>query len=56
MSQQVPLTLRIEMAVWATPAEGVSLEDLVERMRALGNPVLEIDREANRILVAYVKE
>ena len=56
MNGQAPLRLRVEVAIWATPAEGVSLEDLVERMRALGNPVLEIDREANRILVAYEKE
>lgn len=55
MKQRVPLHVEIKAQVWASPGPEMSLTELVEKMHALGNPVLKIDEEHNRILVAYLE-
>lgn len=45
---------QIETIVWATPREGLSLDELIEKMPSLGNTVLEIDRPGNRIKLLHV--
>lgn len=44
---------QIETIVWATPREGLSLEDLIQTMRALGNDVLDVDRDNNCLKVIH---
>lgn len=46
----------VEYIIEASPAQGMSLDDLVEKMKALGNPILSIDREANKIKMVHRKE
>lgn len=38
-------------AIWATP-EGISLDQLIEEMNKLGNKVVAIDRQNNRLGLA----
>lgn len=47
---------RIEVEGWATPAPGVTLTELVEEMKALGNPVLAIDVPNNRLKLLHVQQ
>lgn len=43
----------IEVQTWAVPAEGMTLDELVLSLRAVGNPVLEVDRDHNRVLMVH---
>lgn len=52
----LPNKMVMEWKTWATPRPGLSLDQLVDIMVALGNRVLEIDRGHNRLLVAYERE
>lgn len=48
---------KIEAEAWATPTEGWTLDALVAEMERIGNQVLEVDREGNRVKVlAFVQE
>lgn len=46
----------IEIVAWATPAEGITLDELIEEFKELGNPILEIDRINNKIKVVQNKQ
>lgn len=46
---------KIEVIAWATPAEGWTLDELVEEMARLGNTVLEVDRENNQLKMLHVE-
>lgn len=41
----------INLTAWATPAEGISLNELIIEMAENGTPVLEVDRLNNRLKV-----
>lgn len=57
MTQEVRIKPRIEIeSVWASPREGMSLDELVLRLEKLGNKVVEIDRKNNRVRIAHGKE
>lgn len=57
MTQEVRIKPRIEIeSVWARPREGMSLDELVLRLGELGNRIVEIDRENNRVRIAHGKE
>lgn len=45
---------QIETIAWATPREGLSLDDLIEKMISLGNPIIEVDRLGNRIKLLHI--
>jgi len=47
---------KIEMATWATPAEGCTIDEMLEELRFLNNPILTVDRVNNRVLIGYEKE
>ena len=42
---------RVEVEAWATPREGMKLIDLVPVLKELGDEILEIDVQNNRIKV-----
>lgn len=46
----------LEVDFWATPAPHLTLDQLIEEMKEVGNTVLEVDRENNRLLLARVKQ
>ncbi len=46
----------LEVDFWATPAPHLTLDELIVEMKEIGNQVLEIDRENNRLLLARVKQ
>jgi uncharacterized protein (DUF1786 family) len=50
--QEVRLRVRIETEAWASPAAGMTLAELVERLRALGNRIIEVDHERKAVLIA----
>lgn len=45
-----------EVWAWATPAPDVTLDALISEMAALGNPVLEVDRDNNRLKIMHVRQ
>ena len=50
MTQETKLKIKVEIeSVWATPREGMTLDELAERMKFVGNEVVEIDRANNRL-------
>lgn len=49
MSIQLGSGVDFRVFGWATPAPGVTLDDLIAEFRALGNEILEVDREHNRL-------
>lgn len=46
----------VEYIMEASPKEGMSLDDLIDRMKALGNPIVSVDRENNKIKMVHRKE
>lgn len=46
----------LEVQAWAIPAEGITLDELVEEFKQLGNPILEVDYEKNAILTINVTQ
>jgi len=46
---------KIEVFAWATPAEGWTLDELISEMARLGNTVLEVDRDGNRLKLLHVE-
>lgn len=44
---------QIETTIEASPAPGMTLDELVVRLTELGNPILSIDREHNIVRVAH---
>lgn len=46
----------LEVHAWAIPAEGITLDELVEEFKQLGNPILKVDYEKNAILTIHVKQ
>lgn len=49
---ETPLNVKLSMSVWATPANGQSLEHLVVAVREAGNEVLMVDGVNGRVLIA----
>lgn len=47
---------KIMMTAWATPADGISLDELIVELEASGHKILEIDREGNRLKLVDVME
>jgi hypothetical protein len=46
-------SLKMEIKeIWATPAEGVTLDELIAEMDELGNKVIKVDRKNNRLKMA----
>lgn len=48
--------VKVTNEMWAVPAEGTTLDDLIARMRELGNEVLEVNRVENMLLVGRWEE
>ncbi len=46
----------LELQAWATPAPGITLTELLEEMRLIGNQVLEVDVVNNRLKVLHVTQ
>lgn len=44
---------QVETKIWMSPREGLSMEEAVNNLKALGNQVLEIDYENRQILVSH---
>lgn len=42
----------VSMSMWATPAPGQTVLDLLAALQAAGNPVLMVDSENGRVLIA----
>lgn len=54
MVHEAKLTTKIEIeAVRAVPREGMSLDELADKMKQIGNEVLEINREENYLLLKH---
>ena len=47
--QQGQSDAQLQVWGWATPRPGMSLDALIEHMAEIGNTVLEVDREGNRL-------
>lgn len=56
MVHKTAQTQTLEVDFWATPAPHLTLDELIEEMKQIGNTVLEVDRENNRLLLARVKQ
>ena len=50
----VGLTGKVE-CIWCTPAEGITLDELIDEMIEIGNKVIKIDRKNNRLGMAVNK-
>ena len=46
----------VQVQGWATPRPGLTLDGLIEVMAELGNEVIEVDRDNNRLLVVHVDD
>ncbi len=53
MQQQITLGYNVEVSVWANPAPGVNLDDLIAELEASHTPILDIDRDNNRVLIHF---
>lgn len=56
MKAEFPIRYRIDTTAWASPVEGVTLDELVERVTAAGNTVLKVDRDNNRLLLLTISD
>lgn len=54
MKSNVTVTLDIKMQAWAIPSPGMDLDGFVQKMKDIGNQVLEVDRVGNRVLIGKV--
>jgi hypothetical protein len=46
----------VSMSVWATPAPGQTMSQLVQALQAAGNPIMMVDGENGRVLIAKYDE
>ena len=54
MKAEATLKAKIEVeSIKAVPVEGVTLDELIIKMKELGNKVIEINREGNYLLLAH---
>lgn len=44
---------KVETIIEAKPGPGMSLDQLVDRLKELGNPIKEIDRERGVVLMIH---
>lgn len=56
MLAQGQLISKVETTIWAIPAPDITLDELIVKLTDQGFPVLEIDRENNRIQVVHIVE
>lgn len=56
MIMQGPVLQRVEVTVWATPGEGVGLDEAVSDAIAAGNTIIEVDHGNRRFLLAHIIE
>ena len=54
MNANVNIVVDVKLECWATPQPDVDLDEFVQRMRDIGNQVLEVDRENRRVLIGKV--
>ncbi len=43
-----------ELHAWATPKSEIPLDEFIDKMKAIGNEVLEVDRAGRRVKLAHV--
>lgn len=54
MNDDAMIRVKIEIeSIKATPREGMTLDELVENMKEIGNEVLEVNREENYLLIKH---
>lgn len=49
MADNVGLKSKLTLELWAIPEGEMTLDELEQHLKEIGNPILEIDRENNRI-------
>ena len=47
---------QLQVYAWATPNDGMTLDDLIAHMAEIGNTILEIDRANNRLKMMDVSQ
>lgn len=52
MSSEANANAKISMTVWATPAPGQTITDLLAALQEAGNPILMVDTAGGKVLIA----
>lgn len=54
MEANTGISAKIEIdSIKATPREGMTLDELIEKMEEIGNKVIAVNREGNYLLLAH---
>lgn len=56
MAHKIMLATHVTVEAWAHPADGDTMDDLIEKVTAAGNPVLAIDDSNQRVLIGFFTE